>query len=135
MPPQALPEYHGACPGQRARAFIELKEPGKSLDPRRMRGHDTDQFRRFEQLPLWALCNFRTPNLYRRGEPDAPPLAFLPAAASTRRCSLPAPAATLSSYLCADFLAVFDEKTKMALRRQRLPGAGGLAAAPWPIAR
>ena len=75
-PPRVLPEYRRAGIGrpdlafahaaQPARAFVELKEPGKALDPRRWRGHDADQFRRFGELPLWALCNFHTLILYRR---------------------------------------------------------------------
>ncbi|GGG40566.1 hypothetical protein GCM10010964_30220 [Caldovatus sediminis] len=74
--PRVLPEYERqgigrpdiafARPGAPARAFIELKEPGKPLDPRRLRGHDADQFRRFRELPLWGLCNFHTLHLYRR---------------------------------------------------------------------
>jgi GNAT superfamily N-acetyltransferase len=81
VPPRVLPEYRRAGIGrpdiafareaQPARSFIELKEPGKSLDTRRFRGHDADQFRRFRELPLWGLCNFHTIHLYTRGEVGA----------------------------------------------------------------
>jgi hypothetical protein len=78
VPPVVLPEYTLggvgrpdlalARSGQPARAFIELKEPRKLLTPEQWRGHDADQFRRFGELPLWALCNFASLRLYRRTE-------------------------------------------------------------------
>ncbi|HVC61147.1 MAG TPA: type ISP restriction/modification enzyme [Acetobacteraceae bacterium] len=78
IPPRVLPEYRRpgigrpdlafAQPAQPARSFIELKEPGKQLDPKRLRGHDADQFRRFRELPLWGFCNFHSIHLYQRGE-------------------------------------------------------------------
>jgi hypothetical protein len=78
VPPAVLPEYRLggvgrpdlalARTGQPARAFIELKEPRKLLTPDQWRGHDSDQFRRFSELPLWALCNFVSFHLYRRSE-------------------------------------------------------------------
>ena len=78
LPPRVLPEYRRAGIGrpdlafapiaQPARSFIELKVPGNSLDPKRLRGHDRAQFQRFQELPLWGFCNFHTVHLYRRGE-------------------------------------------------------------------
>jgi Type ISP C-terminal specificity domain/N-6 DNA Methylase len=75
-PVSVLPEYERrgvgrpdlafAQPASPARAFIELKEPRKLLDPENFRGHDADQFARFCELPLWALCNFTGIRLYRR---------------------------------------------------------------------
>jgi len=62
------PDLAFARPGQPARAFIELKEPRKTLTPKEWRGHDGDQFRRFGELPLWALSNFAAIQLYRRDE-------------------------------------------------------------------
>lgn len=77
-PCQILPEYRlggvgrpdlaFAGPAQPARAFIELKEPNKSIEPHLLRGHDADQFRRFCELPLWAMTNLVSIKLYRRGE-------------------------------------------------------------------
>jgi hypothetical protein len=77
-PPTVLPEYERrgagrpdlafARPARPARAFIELKEPRKSLDPANFRGHDADQFARFNELPLWGLSNFVAIRLYRRDE-------------------------------------------------------------------
>ena len=66
--------------GEPARAFIELKQPGLALDPDRWRGHNADQFDRFCELPLWALCNFTSIRLYRRGALEAE-AEILPAAA------------------------------------------------------
>ena len=40
--------------GTPARSFIELKQPETNLDPRRLRGHDQDQFRRFKKNPYGA---------------------------------------------------------------------------------
>jgi hypothetical protein len=78
LPPRVLPEYRRAGigrpdlafarEGQPARAFIELKQPGTSLAPNRLRGHDANQFRRFSELPLWGFCNFHTIHLYARDD-------------------------------------------------------------------
>jgi hypothetical protein len=78
VPPAVLPEYTRrgvgrpdlafARAGQPARAFVELKEPRKVLNTGEWRGHDADQFRRFGELPLWALSNFVSMHLYRRSE-------------------------------------------------------------------
>lgn len=59
-------------PGELPRAFIELKAPGKTLDPSRWRdAHDKCQFDRFRELPTWALANFHGIRLYRRGDVEA----------------------------------------------------------------
>ena len=78
LPPRVLPEYRKggigrpdlafARPSQPARAFIELKQPETGLAPNRLRGHDSDQFRRFNELPLWGFCNFHSIHLYKRGD-------------------------------------------------------------------
>lgn len=90
MAPQVLPEYRKRGvgrpdlafkrAGEPARAFIELKQPNTALNPRQLRGHDADQFRRFRELPLWGFCNFHTVHLYRRGE-LLDQVVFLPALA------------------------------------------------------
>jgi hypothetical protein len=89
LPPRVLPEYRKGRIGrpdlaiareaQPARAFIELKQPATELNPRRLRGHDADQFRRFSELPLWGFCNFHTIHLYRRKEIVDPSAVILPA--------------------------------------------------------
>ncbi len=80
-PPRVLPEYRRsgvgrpdlafAHEGSPARAFIELKEPRLRLDPKKFTGHNKEQFARFSNLPLWALCNFEQIQLYRRDELEA----------------------------------------------------------------
>lgn len=90
-PPSVLPEYERrgvgrpdiafVRQGNLARAFIELKEPRKSLERDDLRGHDADQFRRFSELPLWGYTNFVSMKLFRRAEmidvADLVPLAAL----------------------------------------------------------
>ena len=80
-PPRVLPEYRRpgigrpdlafVHEGSPARAFIELKAPTLRLAPRKFTGHNREQFARFSNLPLWALCNFETIQLYRRDEMEA----------------------------------------------------------------
>ena len=80
-PPRVLPEYRRSGigrpdlafvhEGSPARAFIELKEPRLRLEPKKFTGHNKEQFARFSNLPLWALCNFETIQLYRRNELEA----------------------------------------------------------------
>jgi hypothetical protein len=75
-PIRVLPEYRirgfgrpdiaFAMPSSPARAFIELKEPRKSIEPGTLTGHDKDQFERFGGFPLWALTNFSAISLYQR---------------------------------------------------------------------
>ena len=77
-PPSVLPEYRHrgvgrpdiafAHRGTPARAFIELKQPGTSLNPDRFTGHNAEQFERYCELPVWALCDFLSIRLYRRNE-------------------------------------------------------------------
>lgn len=77
-PPRILPEYRRegfgrpdlamARAGGPARAFIELKEPRKSIEPSQLRGHDAEQFNRFCEFPVWALSNFTSIHLYNRAE-------------------------------------------------------------------
>ena len=80
-PPRVLPEYRRpgvgrpdlafVHEGSPARAFIELKEPRLRLEPKKFTGHNKEQFARFSNLPLWALCNFERIQLYRRNELEA----------------------------------------------------------------
>ncbi len=56
--------------------FIELKAPGRSIDPKHFRGHDKHQWERFRNLPNLIYTNGRDWVLYRQGE-------------SKRRVSLP----------------------------------------------
>jgi hypothetical protein len=85
------PRLAFAHPGKLARALVELKEPHKLLDPHSCRGHDADTFRRFGELPLWALSNFASTSLYCRseliGEAKVQPVATLDPATPAARAS------------------------------------------------
>lgn len=52
------PDIAFAPPASRPRAFIELKAPDKGIEEHDLRGHDLAQYRRFCELPIWALTNF-----------------------------------------------------------------------------
>lgn len=77
-PLRVLPEYRRSGVGRPdiaivhqgspARAFIELKDPCTLLEPARFTGHNADQFGRFCELPIWALSNYYSIRLFRRGE-------------------------------------------------------------------
>ena len=75
--------------GQPPRAFIELKAPAKSADPRRWRTpHDKRQHERLQELAHWASCNFAAFHLFHRkdeqGRAEIVPEAALRPAASER---------------------------------------------------
>jgi hypothetical protein len=93
--------------GAPARAFVELKEPGKALSARAFRGHDRDQFRRFGELPVWALCNFHQIQLYRRAE-LVEAAAILPAAALDPATSAASAERLIRRADPAPFLAILD---------------------------
>ncbi len=98
-PLRILPEYQKAglgrpdlafaLPASPARAFIELKAPDKGIEQHQLRGHDLDQFKRFEELPLWALTNFTAIKLFARDKVAdqaevLPPAALDPATPTAR---------------------------------------------------
>lgn len=48
--------------------FVELKAPGKSINPRTFQGHDREQWERFKHLPNLVYTNGYDFALYRLGE-------------------------------------------------------------------
>ena len=48
--------------------YIELKETGKGADPGRFRGHDKDQWKRFQSIPNLIYCDGNDWALYRNGK-------------------------------------------------------------------
>lgn len=48
--------------------YVELKEPGKSADPTRLKGTDKEQWQRFQALPNLIYTNGSDWRLYRSGE-------------------------------------------------------------------
>jgi Type ISP C-terminal specificity domain/N-6 DNA Methylase len=98
-PLRILPEYQKAglgrpdiafaLPASPARAFIELKAPDKGIEQHQLRGHDLGQFKRFGELPLWALTNFTAIKLFARDKladqaEVLPPAALDPATPTAR---------------------------------------------------
>jgi len=61
--PDMVVRNHGAVCG-----YVELKEPGKSADPNKLKGADRQQWKRFQALPNLIYCNGRDWGLYRSGE-------------------------------------------------------------------
>lgn len=49
--------------------YVELKEPGKSADPTRLKGADKKQWQRFQALPNLVYSNGSDWGLYRDGKP------------------------------------------------------------------
>lgn len=47
--------------------YVELKEPGKSADPTKLKGADKNQWKRFQALPNLIYCNGSDWGLYRTG--------------------------------------------------------------------
>ena len=61
------PDIALIMPGQPARAFIELKAPAKSADPKQWKGqHDKRQYGRLQELAHWAASNFCEFHLFER---------------------------------------------------------------------
>lgn len=55
---------------------LETKAPGIGADPRRFRGHDRDQWRRFQKLPNVVYTDGISFGLYRSGERIGPTLSL-----------------------------------------------------------
>jgi hypothetical protein len=61
-PDIAVRVRHAVC------GYVELKEPGKSADPTRLKGADKRQWQRFQALPNLVYSNGRDWGLYRDGK-------------------------------------------------------------------
>jgi hypothetical protein len=61
-PDIAVRVRHAVC------GYVELKEPGKSADPTRLKGADKRQWQRFKALPNLVYSNGRDWGLYRDGK-------------------------------------------------------------------
>ena len=126
--PNVLPEYRHrgvgrpdiafAHHGSPARAFIELKQPGTALVPDRFTGHNADQFGRFCELPVWALCNFLSIHLYCRSERVAE-ADILPAAAIEPETSAAAAARLIRDHDHTGFVNILRT---LAMAQPIVPG-------------
>lgn len=101
------PDLAFALPHSPARAFIELKEPRRSIQPDDLRGHDLDQFERFRELPLWAQTNCVEMRLYRR-DMLVDQTAFLPALVLDPAASEAETAALLAATDVSGFQRILD---------------------------
>lgn len=56
--------------------YVEVKAPGRSIDPLGFTGHDLEQWNRQKDLPNLIYTNGTQWRLYRDGEPFVPPVDF-----------------------------------------------------------
>lgn len=125
QPGLGRPDLAFALPNSPARAFIELKEPRRSIEPDNLRGHDLDQFRRFRELPLWAQTNCTEIRLYRRHE-LVDQAAILPTLALDPNTPEPEVAALLAA---ADFTGLQRVIDSLAQAQAPAPADAPAAAA------
>ena len=52
--------------------YVELKAPGKGADPRRFKGRDKDQWKRFQAIPNLLYTDGNEWGLYRTGKRERP---------------------------------------------------------------
>jgi len=50
--------------------YVELKSPGVGANPNRFKGHNRDQWKRFQAIPNLLYCDGNEWGLYRSGEPE-----------------------------------------------------------------
>lgn len=98
---QVRPDY-GVSVGGVITGYIEVKAPGKGIDPGRFTGHDLRQWQRQRDLPNLLYTNGTEWRLYRDGEPWAGPVAFTGGALEMAGLGLEASAAFEA--LITDFL-------------------------------
>ncbi len=97
---QVRPDYGVSVKGAIV-GYVEVKAPGKGLDPNSLTGHDKVQWERQRDLPNLIYTNGTEWRLYRDGEPVGEPVWFIG--------SLPSAGATLAApaefeTLVTDFL-------------------------------
>ncbi len=94
MPGVGRPDIALKLGAEPARAHVELKAQGKAVDQEPGgTGHDRNQFRRFCNLPVWAVSDFQRIALWNRDQLHST-ADLLPKAALTATCTA-ARAATL----------------------------------------
>jgi hypothetical protein len=72
---QVRPDY-GVSIGSAIIGYIEVKAPGKGIDPAGFHGHDKRQWERQRDLPNLIYTNGTEWRLYRDGEPTGKPVTF-----------------------------------------------------------
>ena len=92
MPGVGRPDIALKLGAEPARAHVELKSQGKTVDEEpRGTGHDRNQFRRFCNLPVWAVSDFQRIALWNRnvmcGVTDVVPKRALEAACTPAKAA------------------------------------------------
>jgi hypothetical protein len=88
---QVRPDYGVSVKGA-ITGYVEVKAPGKSLDPKSFRGHDLRQWERQRDLPNLLYTNGTEWRLYQDGEPLGAPAWFAGGDLSTAGAGLEASA-------------------------------------------
>lgn len=105
--------------GELPRAFIELKAPGKSADPRKWTvPHDRRQYERLQELAHWSAANFGDFHLFER-KIQIGQASIVPAAALDPDTTDKAADALIEAHDPAPFLALLTQ-----LARAQPPSAG-----------
>jgi hypothetical protein len=98
---QVRPDY-GVSVGGAITGYVEVKAPGRDIDPARLRGHDLRQWERQRDLPNLLYTNGTEWRLYRDSEPAGEPISFTGGPLDTAKSGLTAPA--VFEAMITDFL-------------------------------
>lgn len=88
---QVRPDY-GVSVGGAITGYVEVKAPGRGIDPAGLRGHDLRQWERQKDLPNLLYTNGTQWRLYRDCEPVGEPVTFTGGPLDTAGRALAAPA-------------------------------------------
>jgi hypothetical protein len=98
---QVRPDY-GVSVGGAITGYMEVKAPGRGIDPAALRGHDLRQWERQRDLPNLLYTNGTEWRLYRDSEPVGEPVTLTGGPLDTAKDGLTAPAEFES--MITDFL-------------------------------
>ena len=87
---QVRPDY-GVSVGGAITGYMEVKAPGKGIDPAALKGHDLRQWERQRDLPNLLYTNGTEWRLYRDSEPVGEPVTFTGGPLETAKSGLSAP--------------------------------------------
>ena len=88
---QVRPDY-GVSVGGAITGYVEVKAPGRGINPSGLRGHDLRQWERQRDLPNLLYTNGTEWRLYRDSEPAGQPVTFTGGPLDTAKSGLTAPA-------------------------------------------
>jgi len=87
---QVRPDY-GVSVGGAITGYMEVKAPGRGINPAQFRGHDLRQWERQRDLPNLLYTNGTEWRLYRDSEPAGEPVTFTGGPLDTARSGLSVP--------------------------------------------